>query len=309
MDNSVLVTVFTATYNRANTLTNVYNSLCAQTFRDFEWIIVDDGSTDGTDTLVSGFIKEDKINIRYFYQENNGKHIAMNKALDEAKGEYFVNLDSDDIMTTDALQTFVDAWNSIDSDKRDKYMSVKARCFDPDTNKMIGAEFEEDSYTTTILDAKYKEKINFEMWSMARTDLRRQYKNPDIRGGKNGGGLRFYPEGIWQDKASRDYKVLFINKAIRGYTRNTSTSLMGYGAKYDRYKENIHLWTHVVNDNFDYFFYDIKSFVKALIGVSMDSFFNKKKLSQILKLVNTWYKKLLVLVFAPIGFLCYIKKR
>ncbi|MBQ2972498.1 MAG: glycosyltransferase family 2 protein [Ruminococcus sp.] len=309
MENSILVTVFTATYNRANTLKNVYDSLCAQTLKAFEWIIVDDGSTDDTKKLVEQFIADDIIEIRYFYQDNNGKHIAMNKALDEARGEYFVNLDSDDIMKPEALDTFVKAWESIKEDERNNYMSVKARCFDPDTNELIGKPFDCHSYTTTILDAKYKEKINYEMWSMVRTDVRRMYKNPDIRGGKNGGGLRFYPEGIWQDKASRKYKTLFINEAIRGYARNTSTSLMGYGAKYDRYKENIHLWTHIVNDNFDYFFYDVKSFIKALVGVSMDGFFLNRGFSEILNSVNTWYKKLMVFILSPVGFLFYLKKR
>ena len=84
---------------------------------------------------------------------------------------------------------------------------------------------------------------------------------------------------------------------------------MGYGAKYDRYKENIHLWTHIVNDNFDYFFYDVKSFIKALVGVSMDGFFLNRGFSEILNSVNTWYKTIMVFILSPVGFLFYLKKR
>ncbi len=309
MNNKPLVTVFTATYNREKTLGAVYQSLCNQTFKDFEWIIVNDGSQDGTEALIEGWLNEKKLDIRYFYQQNNGKHIATNKGLEEARGEYFVNIDSDDIMKPNALETFVNAWNSIPENERGSFMSVKARCFNPENDELVGKPSKEKARVGSILDMKYKEKMNFEMWSMYRTSVRREYPNPDIRGGKNGGGLRFFPEGIWQDRASRKYKTLFIADAIRGYTQNTSTSLMGYGAKYDRSRENIHLWTHVVNDDLDYFFYDPKSFIKAIIGVSMDGFLLKKSLGGCLKLVDGGFKRMLVLALSPIGYLCYLKRK
>lgn len=309
MNTAPLVTVFTATYNRAKTLGGVYECLCRQTFRDFEWIIVDDGSEDGTAQLVEGWLAQSPITIRYFRQDNHGKHIAMNKGLEEAKGEYFVNIDSDDLMRDDALQQFLAGWDSIPEQERSRFMSVKARCYDPDTGKPVGKSIPGGRMVTTFLDAKHKHKINFETWSMARTAIRRQYPNPDIRGGKKGGGLRFYPEGIWQDLASRKYKILLLDTPLRGYTQNTSTSLMGYGAKYDRSPENIHLWTHVVNNNLDYFFYDPKHIGKALVGVSMDGFLLGKSVGQILSLVHGAGRKLLVLLTMPAGYFCYLKRR
>ena len=89
-------TVFTPTYNRARTLERVYSSLEAQTFRDFEWLIVDDGSTDGTRALVYEWQRQGSFAIRYFWQENRGKHVAFNVAVRESRGEFFLPLDSDD---------------------------------------------------------------------------------------------------------------------------------------------------------------------------------------------------------------------
>lgn len=307
-DKTPLVTVFTATYNRASSLGTVYQSLAKQTFRNFEWIIVDDGSSDNTGVLVAGWTEEANFPIRYFYQENSGKHIAMNKALDEAKGYFFANLDSDDYIVDRALETMVDAWDGIPETQRRRFAAVKARCFNPDTGMPVGSQIPNGKMATTILDAKYKQKINFEMWSMSRTEVRRKYRNPDIRGGKKS-GLRFYPEGIWQDLASKEYQVLLIDTPLRAYTQNTSTSLMGYGAKYDRFRENIHLWVHIVNDNLPYFFYDPKNIGKAIVGVSMDGFFLKKNIHEILALVNGPVRKLLVFFAMPIGYLCYRKKR
>lgn len=308
MDKMPLVTVFTATFNRAASLGTVYQSLARQTFRDFEWVIVDDGSTDDTGTLVSGWIGQAAFPIRYFYQENNGKHIAMNKALDVAKGYFFANLDSDDYIADHALETMVNAWNGIPRAQWADFAAVKARCFDPDTGMPIGRPIPNGKMVTTIPDARYKQKINFEMWSMSRTEVRRKYRNPEIYGGRER-GVRFYPEGIWQDLASREYKVLLIDAPLRAYTRNTSTSLMGYGASYDRSRENIHLWVHVVNHNLRYFLYDPWNIGKAIVGVSMDGLLLRKSVREILAMVNSPVGRLLVFLAFPVGYVCYRKRR
>src|SRR6478672_7236545 len=98
-DASCVFSVVTATYNRAHTLGRTYESLQAQTFRDFEWIIVDDGSTDGTGSLVSGWAQESSFPIRYVSQENGGKHTALNHAVSVARGTFLASVDSDDWYT------------------------------------------------------------------------------------------------------------------------------------------------------------------------------------------------------------------
>src|SRR6476619_6982250 len=85
-----LFTVFTPTYNRARTLDRVYTSLKNQTFRDFEWIIVDDGSSDETSNLVQAWQQEAGFPVRYVYQPNLGKHVAFNRGVAEARGELFL---------------------------------------------------------------------------------------------------------------------------------------------------------------------------------------------------------------------------
>jgi len=94
------LTIFTPTYNRAYILPQLYDSLCEQTCQDFEWLIVDDGSTDHTKELVEGWINENKISIRYVCQENGGKMRAYNKAVTLSETELFVCIDSDDILAS-----------------------------------------------------------------------------------------------------------------------------------------------------------------------------------------------------------------
>ena len=95
------LTIFTPTYNRAYILNKLYESLCVQTCQDFEWLIVDDGSTDNTKELVDTWMGEGRIAIRYVYQQNGGKQRAFNKAVALTNSELFVCIDSDDQLTTE----------------------------------------------------------------------------------------------------------------------------------------------------------------------------------------------------------------
>lgn len=100
----MIFTVFTPTYNRAYTLPQLYKSLIRQTNHDFEWLVIDDGSTDDTEELINSYIKEDKISITYIKQKNQGKHIAINNSLDIITTEYFITVDSDDYLLENAIE-------------------------------------------------------------------------------------------------------------------------------------------------------------------------------------------------------------
>src|SRR5690242_10850122 len=113
MTKAPLFTVFTPTYNRAHTLHRVFDSLRAQTIRDFEWLVIDDGSVDGTSEQISEWTNTVDFPIRYFKQKNSGKHIAHNLAAREARGQFFLPLDSDDACMPDALERLSYHWNSI----------------------------------------------------------------------------------------------------------------------------------------------------------------------------------------------------
>ena len=105
-----MITILTPTYNREKTLQRVYESLLAQTNKDFEWVIVDDGSTDNTKALIESFIAEDKISIKFFFKTNGGKHTALNVGTQAAKGELLLVLDSDDYLLDNAILTSYEYW-------------------------------------------------------------------------------------------------------------------------------------------------------------------------------------------------------
>ncbi len=102
-------TVFTPLYNRKDLIYRVYESLKRQSVRDFEWIIVDDGSTDHPEDVINEWLNNSDFPINFIQKKNGGKHSAINRALKEAKGKYFIICDSDDYLTDDALY-LADLW-------------------------------------------------------------------------------------------------------------------------------------------------------------------------------------------------------
>src|SRR5260370_21551906 len=127
---SHVFTVFTPTYNRASTLPRVYESLKAQTFRDFEWLIVDDGSADNTREVVEKWQGEAAFPVRYIYQRNQGKPAAYNRAVQEARGELFLFIDSDDACFPQALERLKFHWDNIPAERRAKFSAVTVLCED-----------------------------------------------------------------------------------------------------------------------------------------------------------------------------------
>lgn len=112
------LTVFTPAFNRAHTLGRTYESLCRQTCKDFEWLVIDDGSTDGTRQLVEQWMSKDSgFPIRYIYQENQGMHGAHNTAYANITTELNTCIDSDDYMPDDAVEKIIRFWKEHGSDK------------------------------------------------------------------------------------------------------------------------------------------------------------------------------------------------
>ncbi len=144
--NQPILTIFTPTYNRAHTITRTYESLCLQTCKDFEWLIIDDGSSDNTRELVEGWIAEDIIPIRYIYQKNQGMHGAHNTAYKNINTELNTCIDSDDWMPDDAVEKIVSFWKKYGSKDVAGFMGLDAT----EDGKVIGDRFPDGLKKTTL---------------------------------------------------------------------------------------------------------------------------------------------------------------
>lgn len=201
----MLITVFTPTYNRAYRLNVLYESLCRQSFTDFEWLIVDDGSTDNTEALVEDWLKENKINIRYFRQPNGGKHRAINQGVKMANGELFFIVDSDDCLTPNAIDEIERQYRAI-YDKEDFCGVCGLKCY-ADGSK-IGGESKYDILECSSLDFRYKYKVKGDMAEVLRTDILRNYPFPEFDDEK------FCPEALVWNRIALKYKFRYFYSKI-----------------------------------------------------------------------------------------------
>lgn len=201
----VKITVFTPTYNRAYIISNLYKSLQRQTVCDFEWLIVDDGSSDNTQELVNRWQKEENgFAIYYHWQENGGKCRAINKALEYANGELFFTVDSDDYLTDDAIEKIIN-WES-DLPKGEKYCGVAGNLGTSPT-ETPNTIFPGNYYEGTLLD-RYK-NVDGERAIVFYTEIHRKFKYPEFPGEK------FMTEAVVYNRiAAAGYKIRFYNDII-----------------------------------------------------------------------------------------------
>lgn len=201
-------TVFTPTYNRAYILGELYKSLQQQTDYQFEWLIVDDGSTDDTNEIVSKWIEaETRFPIRYFRKENGGKHRAINFALQYAQGEYFFVVDSDDRLVPDAIETVCAQIKSLPTDGCKKYAGI-CNCKGYSTTEIVGTSFEGDFIDCTSLERE-KFGITGDKAEVFFTEIMRQYPFPEFKGEK------FVTECVVWDKMAADgYSLRFFNEIL-----------------------------------------------------------------------------------------------
>lgn len=206
---NIELTIFTPAYNRAHTLTRLFESLKMQTLKNFEWLIIDDGSIDNTKEVVDILVTQSDFPIRYIYQKNMGKQVAWNRAVNEAKGALFCCLDSDDALYN--KNNIFDIYNKyIRYLKDNKTIGLRFLAYSNVKDNFDGAKISDDiticSYYDELSSAKnYGERIDF-----MKTDILKEFLFPEIQ------NLKFIPE-IWFyiSSAENGYKFVYVPEPYR----------------------------------------------------------------------------------------------
>jgi glycosyltransferase involved in cell wall biosynthesis len=232
-------TVFTATFNRAHTLGRVYASLAAQTCRDFEWLIVDDGSTDHTAEMVEGWQAEmaglgaAAFPIRYERQANQGKHAAFNRGVALARGRFFLPLDSDDACLPQALERLLWHWEAIPAAERGGFAAVTALCVD-EAGRPLGPPLPAPVLDADAISIKRVHKHFSEKWGFTLTAVLRAHPYPEIP------GATFMPEDLVWCAIARNWRTRFVDERLRVYHRGDD-QLTGGGLRRGQIK-GLKLW-------------------------------------------------------------------
>ena len=214
-----MLTVFTPTYNRAYILPRLYESLLKQTDRNFEWVIVNDGSTDNTRELVKEWINENKFTIRYYEQENQGKPMAHNMGVEMSSGEIFTCVDSDDFLTDNAIEIINRKWNECKKEK--KCIGIVGTRIKLD-GQPVGSGIIPGVQNSTLYDLYNKHKYTGDTILVYKTEILKKYKFPKIEGEK------FIPETYLYNQLDAEGELATIKDGVYvceylndGYTNNS----------------------------------------------------------------------------------------
>lgn len=287
----MLITIFTPTYNRAQFLPKLYFSLLKQTFSNFEWLIVDDGSTDDTKEIIKNWQNEKKIDIIYFKQKNGGKHRAINRGLQEAKGELFFIVDSDDVLPEDSLSVICKNNKRITGD----IVGIVGRKQYPDSSK-IGGDFPVTEFISDHIEKTYINAIKGDLAEVVKTEVLRQCKFPDYNGEK------FCAEGVmWNQLAAKGLKLYFFDESI--YTAEYLEDGLSANSIINRRKSPryaMQSYSDLVKDKR----LPIKIRIRTYINYWRFSFFVK---SSFINQWNSINRSLLGLLCYPLGWIFKIK--
>ncbi|WP_290459324.1 glycosyltransferase family 2 protein [Romboutsia ilealis] len=289
-------TIFTPTYNRAYILENLYDDLKKQTFKDFEWLIVDDGSTDNTKELIDRFINDNKIDIKYIYKENGGKHTAINTGAKKAQGELFFIVDSDDGLVENSLEIANNEWNLID--KKEEFSSIVGLCIH-ENNEIIGTKMPEDKKVCRFTDLYFKYGVKGDKSIIFRSDIIKKYPFPESK------EVKFLPESIVWHEISKKYLSKCINKPMiireyldDGLTNNilTKSSLKGRALEF----------LYLINQNTyplnKYPYMWIKNYINlARYSLLADISYFKE--------INKLSDKIMYILSYPLGYFKYSKQK
>lgn len=202
-------TIFTPVYNGAKTVHRVFESLKKSTYKNFEWIIINDGSTDNSNEIINNIIKNLDWDIKYInHEKNQGKHIIWNEAVKLAKGDLWLPIDCDDAFVPEALKFYNEKWNTYESDP--EVYGIDTLCFDPITQKTIGTLYPFENKKTTFLELKHRYHVSGEKWGCVRMSYMKKVLFPEIPG-------HFFTGPILWNTLGEKYKVIPFNQNLRYY--------------------------------------------------------------------------------------------
>ncbi len=256
---SPFFTIITPIYNRRNTIRRTLKSVDLQSFRDIEYIIVDDGSTESCDDIIEEYMGLTTLPVLYIKKENGGVHTARNMGYRYANGKLLLCIDSDDELTPDACQIFHDAWFNIPKDLKEYYWQIKGLCVDQE-GSLISQEFPEN--INTMGNNKARQYFSFsigERFGCRVTRILKENPFPEPV------DVKFIEEDILWTKLEKEYLSYGINSVVRVYHKEGNDHLSGRGKKTIQTCKNAFWNSSYKLDQYQLYFSNIKSFLLALV--------------------------------------------
>ena len=277
----MILTIYTPTYNRSRLLERVYNHLINQTNKEFIWMIVDDGSSDDTKNVVKHWINDNIIQIKYYYKENGGVHTAREFAYDHCETELIASVDSDDWLTSDAVDKIIKSWTLRDSNN---YAGIIAPASLSD-GTVLNKNFP-DEKCVTYQDLTFRHRFRYDKITVLKVDMvRKLEKAPSFKNEK------LVVESFKWIQIPQNMPFLIIGDSIlikeyqqSGYTKSPNNNL----------RNNLHSYREVYRQYMNHAKY-FRPLIRGYVGFIACSIVLKKSFFKDLK------NPILGIIALPIG--------
>ena len=290
------ISVFTCTYNRLDTLRRTFDALKQQTFTDFEWVLVDNGSTDGTVAAVEEWIKEVEFPVTiHRIEKNSGFQNAYNAGIALCSGEFFVNLDSDDSCVPHALERFIELWGTVPDQDKESFVGVTVNCEDQ-YGSLVGDSFPKDPLDSNSLETELRYRIKGEKFGILRLDVLRKFPFPASE-------FHINPSIVWR-AISREYQTRYTNDILRIYYINEKDREDQVTFHLNSFETAYGKWLNsraMLNEYMDWFFTAPFIFLKNAMNYSRNAFLLDHSLGDQISDIQTIAGKILVMISMPYG--------
>ena len=305
------ISVLTPTYNRAHVLHRAYESLQRQTVRDFEWVVVDDGSTDDTPALLTRWQAEADFPMTWYrYSNNRGKSAAVNVGRSLVSGKYTLMLDSDDALLDNAIET-IEHWRN--KSKIDSIPSAYAMIFQcvDDYGNPVGRLFFDGRkpgqkiVRMSVREARYRYGMTFEAITVAKTEISRQRQFVELTDSE------YCPESITHNRISTKYDSIYIDQVIRRYFQNDGVArISGRRVSGLRWPRGNYLRAlAVLNDDIDYLRHNPRVFLNAARKITRLGLHMGRPLGRQCRDLAHRRARLFWILAIPGGFAGYVRDR
>ncbi|HEX9980730.1 MAG TPA: glycosyltransferase family A protein [Flavobacterium sp.] len=276
------ITVFTPTFNRAYCLKQLYDSLLRQTSADFTWLIIDDGSSDGTQALVESWINEQKVDIRYLYQNNHGMHSAHNTAYKNIQTALNVCIDSDDFMPDNAIALILERWAEVQSNPA--IAGIIGLDASKDSGTVVGTGFPDGIRFSTLSELYRIHGVKGDKKLVLRTEVVRKFPLYPLFEGE-----KLVPLGTLYHMIGQQYKFFCVNDIyciVEYLPDGSSNNIMKQYKKSPQGFRYARALEMKFSDSFSYTFSRAMHFVSSTLFIGDLAFFrnNPKKMITLLAL-------------------------
>jgi glycosyltransferase involved in cell wall biosynthesis len=270
-----------------------------QTFRDFEWIILNNGSTDNLDEIIKPFLLEEKnFPIKYLYLNPNNFNVSQNMGVSNAEGEFYVLINADDALVDNALEILYSTYQTLPENIKNEICGVVAHCKDQHDN-FIGTLYPVNNPSYLLcneIEMRHKYKVKGEKFGFIKTCVMKEFPYNVVED-------KYIPENhIWFAMAEK-YKIVYINEILRIYYIHSGS--LTHQKKIPFVAGSAFYCQEVINKYLKKMYPSFADIIKWYCRLIMYSLYAHKKITQGIGGLDKGYKRLFAYFCIPLGCLAY----